>query len=556
MSSCVFRLPHHCGTRQGLQVFEQEDGSLDGYCFSCRTVVKDPLGEGKTIDDIPVGERLGKSREEVEEEMLEIANLKAVSIRSRRLHKDSLEAFGVKVGLSLQDGKTPQIAYLPFYNLEGNLTHYKVRLLDQKKMWTLGDARNPNFFGWKEAVRQGSKHLIITEGEFDAVALHRIFHMHEKEEFKGTIPAIISLPSGVSHAKNVVAKMLPEIRKYWDLSCVALCFDNDEAGQKALEEVCKVSPLFKVINLPEKDANECILKGSTKAAYQAAKWNAEVKKNTSLVSLDEVWEQSKEPASYGVSWPWDGVTKLTRGIRTGETIYLGAAQKMGKSEVVNALAAHLVAVHQWKILLAKPEEANVKTAKLLAGKIAKARFHDPDAPFDEEAFERAGETLLGDKVYMLNLYQHLGWESLKDDIIAAAALGVKAVFLDPITNLTNGMNAADANTKLQEVAQELAAMAKDLDIVVFIFCHLRNPEGGPPHDRGGKVLTSQFAGSRAMGRSCNYMFGLEGNKDPELDEYERNMRTLVLLDDREFGEVGEIKLYWDKKTTIFQEVRA
>ena len=144
---------------------------------------------------------------------------------------------------------------------------------------------------------------------------------------------------------------------------------------------------------------------------------------------------------------------------------------------------------------------------------------------------------------------------LKADIYAAKAEGVDAVFIDPITNLTNGMSAADANTKLQEIAQELAAMAKDLDIAVFIFCHLRNPDAGLPHDRGGAVLTSQFAGSRAMGRSCNYMFGIEGNKDPDLPEEERNIRTIVLLDDREYGEVGRFPLYWSNKTTMFTEIK-
>ena len=206
-------------------------------------------------------------------------------------------------------------------------------------------------------------------------------------------------------------------------------------------------------------------------------------------------------------------------------------------------------------MLAKPEEANVKTAKLMAGKIAHAKFHDPKVEFDVRRYEEAGKVLLGKKVCMLNLYQHLGWESLKADIYAAKAEGIDAVFIDPITNLTNGMNSGDANTKLQEIAQELAAMAKDLDIVIFIFCHLRNPESGTPHDRGGSVLTSQFAGSRAMGRSCNYMFGIEGNKDPELQEEERNVRTLVLLDDREYGEVGRYPMYWDSKTTMFNEMR-
>jgi twinkle protein len=116
------------------------------------------------------------------------------------------------------------------------------------------------------------------------------------------------------------------------------------------------------------------------------------------------------------------------------------------------------------------------------------------------------------------------------------------------------MDAASANTRLQEIAQELAAMSLDLNIVIFIFCHLRNPESGPPHERGGEVLSSQFAGSRAMARSCNLMLGLEGNRDPNLSNEEKNLRTLVLLEDREFGETGRFKLYWDKNTGLFNEL--
>lgn len=243
---------------------------------------------------------------------------------------------------------------------------------------------------------------------------------------------------------------------------------------------------------------------------------------------------------------------MTRGIRKGETIYLGAAQKMGKSEIVNKLTAWLIEDVGWKVMTAKPEEANNKSYKMVASKIARKIFHDPKVEFDEEAFDIAGE-MLKDNLCMLNLYQHMGWESLKEDIIAAASEGVDAVMIDPITNLTNGMSSGDANTKLQEIAQELAAMARDLDMVIFIFCHLRNPDFGPPHDRGGAVLTSQFAGSRAMGRSCNYMFALQGNKDPELGLEERNCRDLVVLDDREYGEVGTVPLYWDYKTGDFNE---
>lgn len=306
-------------------------------------------------------------------------------------------------------------------------------------------------------------------------------------------------------------------------------------------------------SLPSKDVNDCLLEGRSKACYSACVFNAQKPKNTRLISGNDLHEKAKEPAKYGVSWPWEHITKATRGIRTGETIYIGAGQKQGKSEIVNTLAAHFIKEHDWKVFLIKPEESNNKTYKLVAGKLTGRFFHDPDKPFDEVAYDKAGE-ILKDRLFMLNLYQHVDFNTLKVDIRQAATEGCKAIIIDPITNFTNGMSAADANVKLQEIAQELSAMALDLDVVIFIFCHLRNPESGLPHERGGEVLSSQFAGSRAMARSCNLLLGLQGNRDPGLDPLERNMRTLILLEDREYGETGRYGIYWDKNSGLFNEV--
>lgn len=552
MGKCLLKLPHDCGSSDALQVFEDGDGDgVHGYCFACNVFVPHPMGMGQLAKDIPQAKRLVKTPEEIQEELEDIAKCGVIDLPDRKIRAGSLDKFHCKIGLSYRDGTTPSTIFFP-YTKKGAVVGYKARAFGGKKFWSIGNMKDVDLFGWELAKRSGAQRLVITEGEFDAIALDRIFEIYEKEEYRHTVPAVVSLPHGASSASKELARNMAEIKKFFKE--ISFCFDDDEVGRKATEECCALFPEATTINLPAKDANDCLIKGLGKQAYQAAKWKASTNKNSRLVSLDSVWEQAKQPAKYGVSWPWKHVTEATRGIRTGETIYIGAAQKMGKSEVVNAIAAHLVIEHGWKILLAKPEEANAKTAKLLAGKAAQARFHDPKIPFNEQKFEEAGKLLLGDKVYMLNLYQHMGWESLKTDIMVAASLGVKAVFIDPITNLTNGVNSADANTKLQEIAQDLAAMAKDLDIVVFIFCHLRNPDSGLPHDRGGSVLTSQFAGSRAMGRSCNYMFGIEGNKDPNLDKLERNKRTLVLLDDREYGEVGRFGLWWDEDTTMFNEL--
>jgi twinkle protein len=550
LSQCIKKLPHSCGSRDALQVFAKEDGSLDGFCFSCGVFVADPLGQGKTIDDIPKKERLGKTAEEIAEAIKEISECESYDLPERKLRKRALDYYGIKVGLSQQDGKTPAYHFYPYYK-DGKLVAYKARHIESKRMWSVGDQKDVDLFGWDKAIKTGAKKLIITEGELDAAALKTILQIYTKEAYIDYMPAVCSLPHGASSAGRDITRLMPKIRKHFKE--VSLCFDNDKAGEKAIEDVCKVMPDATVITLPEKDANECLIKGSGKAAFAATQFNAAKAKNTSLVFGEDLHQEAREPAKFGeLTWPWEHLQETTRGIRYGETIYVGAGVKMGKSELLNALAAHFIKEHKVRVFMAKPEEANNKTYKLLAGKMAGKIFHDPTVEMDFNAYDKAGESLKG-KLAMVNLYQHLGWETLKADIYAASAWGAKVVFIDPITNLTNGIAAADANTKLQEYAQEMSAMALDLGIVIFIFCHLKAPSQGDDHEHGGAVLSSQFAGSRAMMRSCNMMLGLEGNKSPDLEVEERNMRQLVLLEDREFGQTGRFPLYWDVNTGLFNE---
>jgi len=552
MGQCLDRLAHSCGSRGGLQVFEKEDRTVDGYCFSCRTYVRHPYGEEKNVDDIPVKKRIRKTQEEIDAEIAEIETFPVKDLPDRKLRKEALERFGIKLGVSEEDGTTVRFHYYP-YTKDGKLRAYKTRLVENKRIWSLGDQTDVDLFGWEQAIQAGAKRLIITEGELDAAALWRILDMHTQEKWKDNMPAVCSLPHGAASAGKDLARLAQKVRKHFKE--ISFCFDADEAGAKATEDACKVMPEATVITLPCKDANECLIKGRAKAAHKAVTFNAQKPKNTRLVWGHTLHESAREPAAWGFSWPWEHLNEATRGIRLGETIYIGAGVKMGKSEVVNALAAHCIKEHGWPVLMAKPEEANKKTYKLVAGKMVGRFFHDPKLEFDYEAYDRAGQMLEG-KLAMIDLYQEIEWETLKGDIRAAAHEGCKAIFIDPITNLTNGMNAADANVKLQAIAQELSSMAKDLDVVMFIFCHLKAPDNGVPHERGGKVFSAQFAGSRAMMRSCNLMIGIEGNKDAELDPEERNIRTLEILEDREFGVTGRFPLYWDSATGLFNEMRA
>jgi twinkle protein len=564
-------LPHNtatCATKKGLKVFAQEDGTINGFCFACQTFVADPYGDGRGVADLP--KRKEKSAEDIQREVAEVESYQFLTIPSRKLRDTTLAKFDARVSVSEGDGETPTAIFWPVTKA-GKKTGYHVKVLDKNcAPYNIGDTRDCDLLNWENAKSSGAYRLIITEGPEDMASVDRIYEMHGSDP--SYHPAVASLPHGASSAKKVLTKHAEDIRRLFKE--VVLCFDDDAAGHLAVEKAMQALPHAKSIKLPTKDANQALVEGKAKAAYNAMAFHAEAPKNTRIVTAGDIHEKAKEPATFGqLSWPWKQMNEDLRGIRLGETIYLGAATKMGKTTMKNAIGAHFIAEDKVKVFMAAPEEPNVMTYKLLANQLTGKIFHDPKVPFDDAAYEHAG-SILKDKLYMLNLYQHLGWDSLKKDITAAVDMGVKAVFIDPVTSLSNGVNSGDANTLLQSFSQELAAMAEDMQFAAFIFCHLKAPEGqiaedkrntfykqghyidlgNCSHEMGGSVYSSQFAGSRAMQRSCHLMLALLGNKDPDLPEETRNTREIRVLEDRMWGSSGKYQLFYNKNTGRFVEL--
>lgn len=567
MSGTVIdRLPHSCGTKRGLVIFAKEDGHVDGYCFSCDTYVEHPYGEPKQVKDVPQPRK--KTQAEIDAEIAEVQGYPVLDLHSRKLRAKSLDKFGIRVSVSEQDGKTPVAMYFP-YTKKGKLCGYKVKILDTGQTYWVGDGKDVDLFNWEEASKSGAYRIIITEGEADSVSIDRIYEMYGDSKYH---PAIVSLPYGAGRARQCLEKHKQEIKALYRE--VILCFDNDPTGQEAVTNAMLVLPDAKSCTLPEKDANDCLIAGKAKAAYTALAFNAAKPKNTRLLSGNELHEKAKQPAKYGeLTWPVEAMNKDLRGVRLGETIYITAGVKCGKSSIKSSLVAHFIKQDKVKVFVAAPEEPVEQTYKLVAGQMVGRVFHDPEVEFDEEAFEEAGK-LLKDNLYILNLYQHLTWANLKDDIIKAVELGCKVVMVDPITSLTNGLSPGDANTLLEAFAQDMAALAKDLNFVAILFAHLKAPEGqlsedkrqayygkgqyldlgNCSHEMGGSVYSNQIAGSRAMMRSAHLLLALLANKDPDLPEEVRNTRQLQVLEDRNLGVSAKYSIFYNKRTGTFVEI--
>ena len=173
--TCVEKLAHDCGSSDGLQTFE-EDGKFSGWCFACETYVPNPY-EDRGPDYVP--EFNQKSPEQIEAELAEIDGFPAVDTPTRGLRQEVLARYNVHVGLSQQDGVTPSEVYFP-YTKDGQRTGYKVRPLAEKRIWSIGDMRGVQLFGWNQAATSGSRKLFITEGEYDCIALYQALKDHAR----------------------------------------------------------------------------------------------------------------------------------------------------------------------------------------------------------------------------------------------------------------------------------------------------------------------------------------------------------------------------------------
>ena len=134
MSICIEKLPHSCGTSDALQVFQDDTGEFNAYCFRCSTYVPDPYGSerAKAVRESLKGAKPAIDFEAVREEVL---GYPILAMPERRLRKETFEHFGVHTSVSEEDGYSPVVQYYP-YTKSGTVSGFKARFLPIKRFWS------------------------------------------------------------------------------------------------------------------------------------------------------------------------------------------------------------------------------------------------------------------------------------------------------------------------------------------------------------------------------------------------------------------------------------
>jgi twinkle protein len=117
-----------------------------------------------------------------------------------------------------------------------------------KKFEIRGDGKNMPLYG--QWLFGGGRHLVITEGEIDALSV--------SQAFDNRWP-VVSLPNGAQSAEKAIANAYKWLDKF---ERIVLMFDMDKPGQEAVDKIAPLLPPGKaaLASLPEKDANEVLVK--------------------------------------------------------------------------------------------------------------------------------------------------------------------------------------------------------------------------------------------------------------------------------------------------------
>lgn len=523
----------------------QEDDKKWGWCNRCH---HHEILEGG-YEPPPRRER---TPEDIQRELDEVLTYQTKALTTRKISRATAEYFGVRVGVSMEDGSTVVEHYYP-RTRDGVLAAYNVRVLDPKAFYYRGSPRGGvDPFGYAQLKHPNVGHLklIISEDELSAMSCFEVIQSRLGEKWKHLRQASISWSAGVGSAARDIEKMQKDgtLGKFQEIVYV---HDADEAGRKSAEVVRALLPDCKFIELPLKDPNDMLMAGRDQELWAALRFEGKTKSPDGAVRVRDIRGDASKAPEWGKSYPWEGLTNLTYGQRDGEIVAIGGGTGIGKTLLAHCIAAHNILEHQEKVGVFLLEENVNMSLKNIAGKVARHAFHRPDIEWRQDLFDAACDKIEANLFLWSNKGQN-DWENIKECIRYWAVVeGVKSFFIDNMTTLTNHLSPSEQNTEIARISTEIAGMADELGVRIFIFSHLNPPGGKLSHEEGAEVREHQFTGSRALQRWSQVILGFERNKHATEDE--KHNSRIRLIKDRMYGNTGLVHTRYDVPSGCLDE---
>lgn len=292
-----------------------------------------------------------------------------------------------------------------------------------------------------------------------------------------------------------------------------------------------------------KDCNDFLVNGKSKELiscwFNAKRWRPK----GVIGSYAEVAEALRKKGEQQLaSYPFSELDTMTYGIRSKELILFKAQQKIGKTEVLRAIEAHLLKTTDANMGIIHLEEDEKRTVQGLVTYELEIPCHLPDSGISVEEQINAYQNLTkrDDRVFF---YAHFGSDDpeviLENIRYMVGTLGCKFVFLDHITMVVTGFEGEDERKKLDYISTKLAMMTRELDFTLFLVSHV--------NDNG------DTRGSRNIAKVADLIIKLDRDLlNP--DEEVRNKLQVTVEGNRFSGKTGPTTpLVFDAKTYTLKE---
>lgn len=245
---------------------------------------------------------------------------------ARKISPDAMKAYRIASG-----GRR---VYFPFLDPEGNRVMLKWRSIDDKKTAPTSSNQRPVLFGW-QAIPEKSRTAAITEGEIDAMSLWQYGYPALSVPFGG----------GGGEKQSWIEHEHENLARFDE---IYLALDTDGPGQEATREIIRRlgAHRCRVVELPRKDANQCLVDGVQKseidhAFRKAVSFDPDGLKSAGAFLDDARRLMYPDPnaAHDGIYLPWEKAKGRIE-LRRAELVLVFGINSHGKTHLVDHIALH------------------------------------------------------------------------------------------------------------------------------------------------------------------------------------------------------------------------
>ena len=367
---------------------------------------------------------------------------------------------------------------------------------------------------------------------------------------------VVSVPSGAQSASKALSASLDFLESF---ETVALNFDNDKAGQDAVQaakEVFSVGKL-KIMSLPVKDANDLLLSDYKNSEYYKALLAAKTHRPDGIIEGKDTWEIiKKKPNVRSLAYPedWKQLNYKTYGIRLGELDTWTSGSGMGKTQVLRELQRHIFKQTEENIGIIALEEPVEDTVEALMSLEMNKRIHLPDVRetvTEEEMFQAWKATWGTNRIHCYDHFGSMSDSSLMNKIrYMAKVQDCKYIFLDHLSIVVSEFASEGGERELIDtIMTRLKKLTQELNIWIGLVVHLRKTtQSGKSFEEGAVPTLDDLRGSGSIKQLSNSVYALSRNQQAE-NEHERNTSLITVLKCRFTGRTGGAdKLYFDELT--------